>query len=145
MESKNAKVDSKDPEYVSIVDAESPSIRSQSLENLRILSEFELHYGLEGSNVISILKMILQDLSSHRSIHNWDEKFTSDPIKEIASASQKLIRHSFQTGSHLSNCCTAYEVSTVNGVNRRHFSNYLLSEFDTNGYFPAAKVRSFTA
>ena len=86
------------------------------------LPDFELHYDFDSRySVMHILDSIVQDLSSHGAVHNWEEKLLDDPVKDMAkSASQELIRLDFYNCSYVLTYSAVGEVSTLNGVNHRH-------------------------
>lgn len=49
----------------------------------RPLFDFELHYDLSVQSVRVVLIQIIKDLSSHRQLHNWDEKLAASPLKAL--------------------------------------------------------------
>lgn len=109
---------------------------------LGTLSEFELHYDLDNRpSAINILNTIVQELSSHRSIHDWDEKLVSEPVKKLAIFAQReLISLGFDTGSYMVNYAAVDEVRTVCGVNYRQSAFSDPSQVGHN--FFTGKVRS---
>lgn len=82
--------------------------------------EFELHYDFASTGVTGILESILQDLSSHRAIHNWDLDRASDPLACLASfARRELDSSQFGSGSYMVNFSTVDEVVTLGGANQK--------------------------
>ncbi|KAI9782801.1 MAG: hypothetical protein M1839_004552 [Geoglossum umbratile] len=92
------------------------------------LSNFELHYS---GSVKNILSAIMQDLSSHRHIHVWDDSIERDLTKKLAAFAklnfvQLLDSLCFYYGStyqaagaYILSFSAVDEVSTVGAVNRR--------------------------
>jgi hypothetical protein len=60
-------------------------------ENTMPFSEFELHYDLSCESVSGILDAILGDLSSHKQLHNWDDKLAPTPLKTLTTASRRYL------------------------------------------------------
>ena len=88
------------------------------------LLTLDLHYDFDTRfGVIHVLDLIERDLSSHRPIHNWDEKLTNDSVKSLAIyAKRELMRLEFSTSNYLLTYSSVNEVSTVNGMNYRHYA-----------------------
>lgn len=116
------------------------SIIQKSYDDLIALSKFELHYDIDGSDgAIDILKAILQDLSSHRPLHNWDELLVGDAVKDLARfANQEFSRLGLNKGTHTLDFSALSEVCTINGVNRRNYAPS--SQVDIARQFRAARV-----
>ena len=114
------------------------SLDSITTDRIHPLSDLELHYDFDSSNnVIGTLRAIAQDLSSHRSIHNWDEKLVPDPVKDLAIyANRQLSRLDFRDGSFMLRYSSVDEVCTTNGINRKIHAH--------DHPFPSAKVSSHT-
>lgn len=81
--------------------------------------DFELHYDLSAQSVREVLYEILQDLSSHKQLHNWDEKLVTSPLKALRSVAHQYLRtESDNSINILLSRANVHEVSTVDGVNR---------------------------
>ena len=104
--------------------------------NAHPLSDFELHYDVDNSDsVIGILRTITQDLSSHRSIHNWDEKLVPDSVKDLAKyANRQLSGLELRDGSAFLRYSLASEVCVNNGISCKVHAH--------GRPFPKAKVSS---
>lgn len=98
--------------------------------------DFELHYDFDSRySVMHVLDSIVQDLSTPSSIHNWDEELINDPVKDMAKfASQELIRLELYNASYVLTYSSVYEVTTLNGINRRNHA--------PERYLPEIKVGS---
>lgn len=116
------------------------SVGSKLYDRLCALSKFELHYYFDGSyGATEIVRTILQDLSSHRPLHNWDETPVNDVVKNLARfASDGLNRFGLNTGTHALNCSVLNEVYTINGVTNRSYAPS--DQINVMGYFRAARV-----
>jgi hypothetical protein len=106
------------------------------------LFNFELHYS---GSVKDILAAIIQDLSSHRHIHVWDESLERDLTKKLAAfAKLHFIQlldslclyygSTYQAaGAYVLNFSAVDEVCTIGGRNRR-------LEFQPDRLFRIGKV-----
>ena len=106
------------------------------------LSNFELHYS---GSVKGILAAIIQDLSSHRHIHVWDESLERDLAKKLATfAKSHFVQlldslclyygSTYQAaGAYVLNFSAVDEVRTIGGRNRR-------LEFQPDRLFRIGKV-----
>ncbi len=91
-------------------------------ELLPAFPDFELHYDFDSRySVMHFLDSIVEDLSTYSSVHSWDEKLINDEVKDMAkSAKQGLIRLFLHTASYVLTYSAVNEVSTLNGITRRH-------------------------
>lgn len=48
--------------------------------------DFEPHYGLSCNSVQDALREVLNDMTTHKCIHNWDPKLDITPLKELITA-----------------------------------------------------------
>lgn len=82
--------------------------------------DFESHYGVSCHSVRDMLMEILEDMSSHRSVHNWDKKLIITPLRLLATA----VRGYVNASGYDLNTMLAYsavdEILTVGGVNHRY-------------------------
>lgn len=117
-----------------------PSVDSKLYDRLCALSKFELHYYFDGSyGATEIVRTILQDLSSHRPLHNWDETLVNDLVKNLARfASDGFSRFGLNEGTHALNYSVINEVYTINGVTNRSYAPF--DQINALGYFRAARV-----
>jgi len=106
-----------------VVDQPAP-ISPGTEEILPTIPDFELHYDFDSRySVMHVLDSIVKDLSTYGSVHNWDEKLINDPVKDMAkSATQELILLEFYNASYVLTYSAVNEVSTLNGMNRRHLA-----------------------
>jgi hypothetical protein len=83
------------------------------------LPDFELHYNIfDISSVKDTLDKIVQEISSQRYIHNWDEKLVSDSVKDTAVyAKRELTRNGIGAAGYMINFATVNNVYTTNGIN----------------------------
>ncbi|KAI9774104.1 MAG: hypothetical protein M1840_005197 [Geoglossum simile] len=106
------------------------------------LSNFELHYS---GTVKNILTAIIQDLSSHKHIHVWDESIERDKTKKLAAfAKSRFVDlldslcfyygSTYQAaGAYVLSFSAVDEVRTIGGRNRRQ-------EFQPDRLFRTGKV-----
>ena len=67
----------KNDEYASLTLADQADVE--------IIPDFDMHYDQANSNdILEILGLIQQDLSSFSSVHDWDRKLRHDPVKALA-------------------------------------------------------------
>jgi hypothetical protein len=83
------------------------------------IPDFDLHYDVtDCASVTGTLENIVQELSSQRYIHNWDEKLVSDNVKETALyAKRELIRTGIRSASYMINFAAVNDVYTTSGIN----------------------------
>ena len=68
------------------------SAAQKSREDLLVLSRFELQYGFHGfCDAVDILETILQDISSHQLLHDWDETLVGDAVKDLVRFANEVI------------------------------------------------------
>ncbi|RYN73045.1 hypothetical protein AA0120_g12654 [Alternaria tenuissima] len=48
--------------------------------------DFESHYGLSRNSIRDALQEVLDDMATHKSIHNWDRKLHITPLKHLCSS-----------------------------------------------------------
>lgn len=100
------------------------------------LFDFELHYDVSCESVRGVLRAILEDLSSYKQLHNWDEKITTTPLKALAAAAHGYLATSYGSSS---NILLAHgrvdEVVTVNGVNQRRPAIQEAGKADSHLFF----------
>ena len=115
------------------------SFLRRTYDTLSTFTDIELHYDFDSRySVMHVLESIVHDLLSHSSIHNWDEKFIDNPVKDMAkSVNQELIRFEFYNASYVLTYSSVNEVATINGKNRKHHV--------PERYFPDAHVNSLQA
>ena len=108
---------------------------------LAYLSDVQLHYDSDDThNLKHLIRAIAQDLSSHRSLHDWDDKIIRDPVKDLASfADRSLNQLELDNASHIFKYSTVKEVQTIDGINHRH---YALLSMETERYLPSTKASS---
>ena len=96
-----------------------------------VIPDYELHYDLaESINILDVLQSIEQDLSSMNSLHNWDDKWSLDPVKTLARfARRELDRLSQRAASHIINFSSLDRVWTV----VTDLAVLILSGSDTDG------------
>ena len=110
---------------LSILESANPSthreIRSRPQRTCLDLTDCERHYDTNGGGSIKdILGTIVEDLLSHRVIHDWDTKLFKDPVKDLALfAKQALLKTPLAGGRYMVNLGVVEEVDTNFGVNRR--------------------------
>ena len=109
---------------------------------LAYLSDVELHYDSDTThNLKDLIRAIAQDLSSHRSLHNWDDKLIHDPVKDLATFANRSLNQSLgvelDNASYIFEYSTVKEVQTIDGINRRH---YALLGMETERYLPSTKA-----
>jgi hypothetical protein len=96
--------------------AAGPSTEGQttqvSEENKAPGFEFELHYGLS-TTVEGLLWEILDDISSYKPIHNWDEKLGTSPLKALRKIGGKSWRENRCSLSHLQADSIVDEILTL--------------------------------
>ena len=112
--------------------------------NLASLSDVEFHYDSDNShNVKDLIRAIAQDLSSHRSLHDWDDKLVRDPVKDLATLANRILNPSLgvdlDSARFIFKHSTVEEVHTIDGINRRH---YALLGTETERYLPSTKASS---
>lgn len=80
---------------------------------------FELHYGLSCESVRSVLLEILEDISSRKNIHNWDEKLHTSAFAALVKVGRRwLIGTPYGTDKLLPNSVVE-EILTVGRAIRR--------------------------
>ena len=111
---------------------------------LACLSDVELHYDFDDAyNLKDTIKAITQDLSSHRPLHNWDDKLVRDPVRDLATFANRCLNQSLgvelDNASYIFKYSTVKEVQTIDGVNRRHYASLGM---ETERYLPSTKASS---
>jgi hypothetical protein len=81
--------------------------------------DFELHYGLSCKSVRDVLREILEDMSSYKHIHNWDEKLLTSPLKALARVGRRYLNANPLDLNALLDHSMVEEILTVSGVNHR--------------------------
>ncbi|KAH8728862.1 hypothetical protein GQ44DRAFT_608184 [Phaeosphaeriaceae sp. PMI808] len=82
--------------------------------------EFEPHYGVSRNSVRDALKEVLDDMVSHKSIHDWDRKLDITPFELLKAAVQTYLRQneSLSLNSLLSRT-TVEEIVSIAGAHHR--------------------------
>lgn len=91
-------------------------------ESLPYLS-FQPHFEVPKNNdVFEFLNVIDQELSSQTRIHDWDKKFTANPVKAlIAHARDSFSAHHLNSGTYINNYSSVDRVCSINGVTHRRY------------------------
>jgi hypothetical protein len=83
------------------------------------LFDFELHYDLSVQSVRVVLIQILEDLLSHRQLHNWDEKLATNPLKALRAIAHCYLSTNYDSSINiLLSHANVHEVMMVDGVNK---------------------------
>ena len=79
--------------------------------------DFELHYGLAHKTVRDVLEEISTDITSYTTLHNWDEKLTSSPLKELSQVIRRDLYTNDMALDTLLGHSAVEEVLTMGGIN----------------------------
>lgn len=84
-----------------------------------VLPDFELHFDLSAQSVRAVLLQIVEDLSSHKQLHSWDEKLVVSPLRLLRAAVHRYLDANVDSNMNiLLFHADVHEISTVEGVNK---------------------------
>lgn len=83
--------------------------------------DFRLHYNTGTENMVDMLKLIQESLSTQTYLHDWDDRLRLDPLPLLIGGSRlAMIFSKMESGSHMiANFNSVDRVCTRNGANRR--------------------------
>ncbi|ORY00449.1 hypothetical protein BCR34DRAFT_606246 [Clohesyomyces aquaticus] len=67
----------------SSAEAEPPETNVDTPEDREHVVDFEMHYGISQRSVREVLKEILEDVTTHKNLHDWDSKLVVTPLKKL--------------------------------------------------------------
>lgn len=101
----------------------------------KVRFDFEPHYGLSRKSARDVLHEILEDLSSYKYIHNWDDKLITSPLTALAGVARSHLNENPPYLDSLLEDAVVDEVLTVSGINRRPSIKQETNAIDTHLFF----------
>ncbi|KAF2657830.1 hypothetical protein K491DRAFT_654142 [Lophiostoma macrostomum CBS 122681] len=97
--------------------------------------DFDCHYRLAGGSVRDVLTQILEDMSTHNSVHNWDEKLVVRPLKTLATMLRSHLAGNPVNLDPLLVYSNIDEILTVDGVDSKYPAIQEPSNIDLQLFF----------
>jgi hypothetical protein len=104
---------------------------------------FELHYGLSYESVRDVLQEILEDMSSYKHIHNWDEKLLTSPLKALAKVGRRYLNENPLALNTILDHSIVEEILTVSGVGHKPPAMQQAGYIDSHLFFSKVGSRSY--
>lgn len=92
------------------------SLNPTNTHNAKAQMDYEMHYGLSQRSVKEVIREILDDITTRKNLHDWDEKLIQSPFKRL----ENVIRNHLATCSQemlnsLLNQSSVEEVTNAGG------------------------------
>lgn len=105
--------------------------------------DFELHYSLSCETTRDVLREILEDISSNKNIHNWDEKLLTTPLQSLIKAGRRYYISTTLDLNDLLDHSMVEEILTVSGFNHRPPTTQMTGVIESYLFFSKVGSHSY--